>query len=135
LAPTSERWNNATQKFDVKAGPKYEGVADEKGAYTVLLDLQAAQKQLAEKENADARYVDVRVTPPPDTDSQHGRTEQRRFDLRATKEPIHVYLVGSTRNRPGIFPTTLYVSTTYADGSPAECEVELRGLFEPARQP
>jgi len=125
-------WNNATQKFDVKAGPKYEGVADEKGAYTVLLDLQAAQKQLAEKENADARYVDVRYTASV-TDPSTGRTEQRRFDLRATKEPIHVYLVGSTREPSWNLPTTLYVSTTYADGSPAECEVELRGLFEPAR--
>jgi uncharacterized protein YfaS (alpha-2-macroglobulin family) len=52
-------WNREKQKFDTKEGPKYEGEADAQGVFTVLIDLKAAQKVLAEKENESAQYLDV----------------------------------------------------------------------------
>ncbi|HEY7181781.1 MAG TPA: alpha-2-macroglobulin family protein, partial [Blastocatellia bacterium] len=53
-----------------------------------------------------------------------GRTEQRRFDLRITKDPIHVYLIERGTTSEGL-PLQFYVSTFYADGAPAECEVRI----------
>src|SRR5262249_493645 len=62
------------------------------------------------------------------TDTTTGRTEQRRFDLRITKEQIHVYLIERGRFSEGL-PLQFYVSTFYADGSPAQCEVTIRRRF------
>jgi hypothetical protein len=56
------------------------------------------------------------------TDPTTGKTERRRFSLRATAEPIHVYLVAG-RNRHSALASTLYVSTFSADGAPVECVV------------
>jgi len=52
------------------------------------------------------------------TDLSTGRTEQRRFDLRVTKNPIHVYVSSEPRRNPKMRPT-FFVSTFYADGRPA----------------
>lgn len=59
------------------------------------------------------------------TDPTNNRTEQKRFDLRLTKEPIHVYLIGETYRQSQLLPLKYYVTTFYADGTPASCEVEI----------
>ena len=51
------------------------------------------------------------------------RTEQRRFDVRITREPIHVYVIRSDDGGP--LPITVYVATSYAEGRPAQTTVEL----------
>src|SRR6185369_5660500 len=61
------------------------------------------------------------------TDPTTNRTEQRRFDLRVTKDPIHVYLIENDsywEHNPAL-PLTFYVSTFYADGTPARCNVKV----------
>src|SRR5262249_31714773 len=63
------------------------------------------------------------------TDLTTGRTEQRRFDLRITAEPIHVYLIERGRDSEGL-PLQFYVSTFYADGAPAQCEVAISQVFD-----
>src|SRR5262249_27614198 len=61
-------------------------------------------------------------------DPTTGRTEQRRFDLRITKEPIHVYLIERVGVGKGL-SLQFYISTFYADGSPAQCEVTINRIF------
>src|SRR5262249_34141649 len=59
------------------------------------------------------------------TDPSTGRTEERRFDVRVTKYPIHVYYVAEGSSPRGL-ANEFFVSTSYADGSTAECDVEIR---------
>ena len=61
------------------------------------------------------------------TDPSTGRTEQRRFDVRVTKYPVHAYYVARGSWSRGV-PDEFFVSTSYADGSPAQCDVEVRTL-------
>ena len=58
------------------------------------------------------------------TDLSTNRTEQRRFDLRVAKEPIQVYVIGGD-NQHANAPFEFYISTFYADGTPAQCEVAI----------
>lgn len=51
-----------------------------------------------------------------------------RFDLRITKEQIHVYLIERGRVSKEL-PLQFYISTFYADGAPAQCEVSISQAF------
>jgi hypothetical protein len=44
--------------------------------------------------------------------------------LRVTREPIHIYVIEDGNKVRGV-PVNLFVSTSYADGTPAQCEVEI----------
>jgi hypothetical protein len=66
------------------------------------------------------------------TDPQSGHTEQIRFDVRITREPIHVYVMYPHR-RGGPLPVPVYISTWYADGAPAETETRVRLGAQTAR--
>lgn len=68
------------------------------------------------------RYSDLQYATYV-TDSTTNRPEQRRFDLRITREPIHIY-VAETGNVKGL-PLEFYVSTFYADGRPAQSSVRV----------
>ena len=59
------------------------------------------------------------------TDATTGRTEPRKFSLRMSREPIHIYLreLGGN-NREGDY----VVMTSYADGVPAACKVKLDAI-------
>ena len=63
------------------------------------------------------------------TDATTGRTEPRKFSLRISHEPIHVYLreLGGD-NREGDY----LVMTSYADGAPAACKVTLDSIVKGA---
>jgi hypothetical protein len=52
------------------------------------------------------------------TDASTGRTEQRRFKIRLTAKPIHLY-VDTPRFTSSAEPIVLYVMSSYADGVPA----------------
>jgi len=119
----SERnWNYREQRWDVKEGVSSEGETDERGRYTAHIDLSRKQSELAG--NDYERFRDISLAAYF-TDASTGRTEQRRFDLRLTKEPIHVYFIGSNQWSPKDLPLEFFVSTDYADGTPAQCEVEI----------
>ncbi len=115
-------WNNRTGKNDSENDRVAEGQADQSGSFDAHLDLQE-----------DYDFLDNRWTPFRDvgfsafyTDPTSGRTEQKKFDIRITREPIHVYI--STRKSGGSLPASIYVSTFYADGHPAETTVSLEAL-------
>jgi len=100
-----------------------EGEAGSDGSFAAEINiaadqalLQARQAEPFEDLHFAAYYTDV---------SSH-RTEQRRFDLRITREPIHIYLI------PANTVGTLFVSTSYADGRPAPTGVEVRSKTKTA---
>src|SRR6185295_15657145 len=45
------------------------------------------------------------------------------FDLRITKEPIHIYVTEGVDRQAPNFPMRFYVATSYADGTPVSCDV------------
>jgi hypothetical protein len=119
----SEReWNYREQKWETKEEEKYEGETDAEGRFIAQIDLGKAHEDV--KDSDYNRFKDITYAAYF-TDASTGRTEQRRFDLRVTKEPIHVYVVGNESGRSSRLPLEFYVSTYYADGTPAQCEVFL----------
>src|SRR5581483_2018626 len=95
-----------------------EGDAGDDGVYTAELQLGDLRK-LGEGE----RFQDIHLAAFV-TDPSSNRTEQRRFDIRVTNEPIHVYVFpgAAAQGRPAV----VYVSTDYADGRAASTQVEIR---------
>lgn len=121
---TERQWNYREQKWDVVEGDKYEGETDASGAFLARVSLDSDH---AELNDSDYRQFQDATYAAYFTDPTTNRTEQRRFDLRVTKDPIHVYLIDNYRfwrhNRK--LPVRVYVSTFYADGSPARCKVKV----------
>ena len=123
----SREWNWKEQKYDIDEGESHEGNADADGKYTAKFDLTGDHKDLAD--NDYRKFRDINLTAYF-TDLTTNKTEQRRFDVRVTREPIHVYFIGERYNQNPNLPVNAYVSTFYADGSPAVCSVELKGRNE-----
>ncbi len=119
---TERHWNYREQKWDTEEGQTYEGDTDDHGHYVTKVDLSDDHDQLAAEDYS--RFHDLKLAAYF-TDSSTGRTEQRRFDLRVTKDPIHIYIIGADFSQPGGLPLQFYISTDYADGSPASCDVEV----------
>lgn len=122
---TEREWNYREQKWDIVEGDKYEGQTDASGALTIHIDLGDDHEDVKDSSYRD--YKDVTYAAYF-TDSTTNRTEQRRFDLRVTKEPIHIYVIQNYHfwNHNRTLPLNFYVSTFYADGSPARCKVDLK---------
>jgi hypothetical protein len=119
---TVRRWDYAEQKYETEEHDAVEGETDEQGRFLARVDLAAEHKDLA---GADYRRFSDLDFAAYVTDPTTHRTEQRRFTLRLTKDPIHLYVAeGRYRQAKGL-PLAFYVSTFYADGSPAECEVSV----------
>ncbi len=124
---TEREWNYREQKWEIEAEHEIKGETDADGKFKAKIDLTEAHVELAKKDYR--RYEDINFAAYY-TDETTNRTEQRRFDLRVSKESVHVYLVGSTYNLNPFLPQTFYVSTFYADGTPAVCDVEIEGNYE-----
>lgn len=119
---TERRWNYREQKYDVEEGAKYEGDFGDDGRFRVRLSLADEQKELAE--NTWSRFRDANFAAYV-TDPTTNRTEQRRFTLRLSRDPVHVYVTEGGYTQAEGLPLALYVSTYYPDGTPAECEVKI----------
>jgi hypothetical protein len=115
-------WNYKEQRFDTKEEAAIEGELDAEGKFIARFDLAKEQEDLADSTNE--RFKDLRFAAYV-TDVSTNKTEQRRFDVRLTKEAIHVYLIGDTYDVSRRMPARFYVSAFYADGTPAECAVEI----------
>ncbi|HEX8558557.1 MAG TPA: MG2 domain-containing protein, partial [Pyrinomonadaceae bacterium] len=121
---TERRWNYREQKYETEERPAVEGDLDEQGRYAARLDVSDAHGEMAA--SGFERFRDLRFAAYV-TDPTTNRTEQRRFSLRLTTEPVHVYVSeGRFRQARGL-PLAFYLTTFYADGSPAECDVAVYG--------
>ena len=123
----SRHWDYKNQKWVTQEDASLTGELSAGGVLTAAIPLQEQHAMIGG--DRDMRFADVNYAAYV-TDTSTGRTEQRRFSLRVTREPIHVYVVDSTGDLTSGFPLDFYVTTSYADGRPAACEVEIR-----ARQP
>jgi hypothetical protein len=97
--------------------PLHEGALGPSAGFKATIDLSKA----LEDARKDIRYVDLHYTAYV-TDATTNRTEQRRFDLRVSRDAIHIYVVRAEQSetrRP------MYVTTYTPDGKPAECDVEI----------
>jgi hypothetical protein len=122
---TEREWNFREQKWEIEEEEKIEGELDQTGRFVARLDLKKAHDELARRNYG--RFENVSYTAYI-TDPTTGRSEQRRFDLRVTKEAIHVYVVGESQTPDA--PLTFYVTTFYADGTPAACDVAIHEAAE-----
>ncbi len=64
------------------------------------------------------------------TDASTNRTEQKRFDVRISKEAIHIYFIRYFEDVNPKLPFQFYVSTFYADGTPARCNLTVKGNYQ-----
>ncbi len=123
----SERtWNSREQKYDTEEGEKFEGETDATGKFTAKIPLKEQHDDFDSSEYSKFRDLHFAAYF---TDATTGRTEQRRFDLRLTKEPIHLYLINDARQAEN-FPLEFYITASYADGAPAQCEIALQQRFD-----
>jgi hypothetical protein len=120
-------WNYREQKWDITAAEKYEGETDAAGRFNVHLDLARFHDELASEDYS--RFKDITYAAYF-TDPTTNRTEQRRFDLRVTKDAIHIYIANGTYRQARGFPMEFYVSTSYADGTPAPADVAISELTD-----
>ncbi len=121
---TSREWNWKEQKYDVDEGEVREGETDTEGKFVARFDLSKAHEDLKDDEWRKFRDINFAAYY---TDPTTNKTEQKRFDVRVTKEAIHVYYIGASSDQNPDFPVDAFVSTFYADGSPAVCDVEIKG--------
>ncbi|MDM7922317.1 MAG: hypothetical protein QUS14_08440, partial [Pyrinomonadaceae bacterium] len=117
----SREWNWKEQKYETDEGQVREGELDAEGKFTVKFDQEV---EFDDDEDDWPRYRDIKYAAYV-TDASTNKTEQRRFDVRVSREPIHVYFVGKEWDVPSRLPIEGYISTFYADGTPAECDVEV----------
>jgi MG2 domain/Carboxypeptidase regulatory-like domain/Macroglobulin domain MG3 len=117
---SEHRWNFKEQRWDVEEEQKWEGDLGTDGKFIANVDLSEDQENLEES----GRYRDLEFSAYL-TESSTGKTEQRRFNLRITRDPIHIYVIEAGNLAPGQLPLEFYISTSYADGSPAQCELAI----------
>jgi hypothetical protein len=124
LVQENERhWNWKEQKYDVEESSVFEGVTDAEGKYTATVDLSGEMAELNRKKWE--RFKDIHFAAYF-TDTETNRTEQKRIDIRLTKQPIHIYFMRYGENSTEM-PFKAYISTFYADGTPAVCDVTVTG--------
>lgn len=127
---SKRHWNYKEQKYETVEEQKFEGATDADGKFIARADLSKAFAELLDSDWR--RYEDLHFAAYF-TDLTTNKTEQKRFDVRLTKEPVHIYLIRN-QNSSQKLPVTGYVSTFYADGTPAVCNIEIKGKYEKSTQ-
>jgi hypothetical protein len=124
LVQENERhWNWSKQKYESEEGVVFEGDTDAAGKYTASVDLSNEIANLAKQKWV--RFRDISFAAYF-TDTDSNRTEQKRMDIRLTREPIHIYFLRNSDNSADM-PFKAYISTFYADGAPAVCDITVTG--------
>lgn len=123
---TERRWNYEKQEYEVIEGETIEGETDADGKFTAKMSLAEAQKLLTSDDWK--RFDDVKFSAYF-TDYTTNRTEQKRFDVRITKEPIHIYFIRQAADPNPKVPFLFYVSTFYADGTPVKADLKIEGNY------
>ena len=128
LVQEEERhWNREEQKWDVVEKAEQKGQLDSAGHVKFTIDLK--EQYVGFTEDGYRRYRDFDYEAYL-TDQTTGKTEQRRFEVRVSRDPIHVYVANTTMVGK---VATFYVVTAYPDGSPASCSVDIADLIEKSR--
>jgi Large extracellular alpha-helical protein len=117
-----QTWDVETGKRKQSSDAGERAVLDRNGDAVFHPDFQAEFTQF--KDTSYLRYRDLTFRAYV-TDATSGRTEPRKFSVRISHAPIHIYLreLGGN-NREGDY----LVMTSYADGDPAACKVTLDAI-------
>jgi hypothetical protein len=111
----NRHWDYATQKWQVEESAPVEGELGSDGHFRGTINL--ADEFKTHDESDSVRFEDLTLAAYL-TDSSTDRTEQRRFKIRISNQPIHLYVIesgGVYRNQP----FSIYITSSYADGAPA----------------
>ena len=119
--------NNDADELDLEETRIREGETDAEGNFTAKFDLTKAFEDL--KDDEWKRFADLKFIAYF-TDATTNRTEQKRFDLRISREAIHIYFFVHSLDVNPKFPFQFYVSTFYADGTPARSDLKIKGNYE-----
>ncbi len=115
---TDRQWNFEKQKYDTMEGAVYKGELGSVGSFTAHVDLAEDEEDYRKSEDPENNaFTDLHLAAYV-TDDSTGRTEQRRFDLRVTAQPLHVYFIRDAGAAEDL-PIPAYISVTTAEGQPA----------------
>src|SRR6202140_3156648 len=114
-------WDSKTGRWTADESSPVLGEFDRTGKFVAAIDLQPDAKF---EETDYARFKDVDFAAYV-TDLSTGHTEQSRFKLRVTVQPIHLYVAAATYEGSGE-PRDLYITSAYADGMPAPISGRVR---------
>jgi len=121
----NRHWDSEKQEWVADESQALQGGLDSDGKFTANVDLSGDFHDF--KESPYQRFEDVTLAAYV-TDLSTKRTEQRRFKLRLSVQPIHLYL-STAGTISADAPFVLYVTSSYADGTPASVD----GVVEAAR--
>jgi len=119
-----ESWNTRRSHADEKTEPVAKGALDANGDASFTLNVKSDFDDLAG--DTYERYIDLQWRAIV-TDASTGRSEPRKFTVRLSRDPVHIYLsepLGDEREGDVI------VSTSFADGTPVACKLELDWMGE-----
>ncbi|HEV3037540.1 MAG TPA: alpha-2-macroglobulin family protein [Candidatus Angelobacter sp.] len=130
---SNRTWDYSTQRYDTNEDEVATGELKADGTFTAEVPFESNFEQFSEDRNL--KYEDLEFAAYV-TDASTQRTEQRRFDVRMTHQPIHIFMKPVVPLH-GTAPPELYLTTYYADGTPASVELSVaalkpnsRGTFE-----
>jgi hypothetical protein len=123
---TERTWNYKEQRWESREAKSQEGATDAEGKFVARVDLTGAHQYL--QKASWKRFEDLHFVAYL-TDATTNRTEQKRFDLRISKEAIHIYFIRPGADVSPKLPYQFYISTFYADGTPARCDIEVKGNY------
>lgn len=119
-----EDWYSRNRKSHQAEETVAAGSLDVNGDASFQLDVKDDFTDLSGTEYERFRDLQFRAIV---TDASTGRSEPRNFTVRISRYPVHIYLSepeGDARRGDVI------ISTTYADGSPAACSIQLDWMDE-----
>src|SRR5262249_27847649 len=118
-------WSWREQRYIIGEKAAVTGEANADGSYVANFDLRDENSRL--RGDQWERFRDLPFTAYV-TDPTTNGAEQRRFEIRLTKEPIHIYMIRYAHQHPDL-PILGYISTFYADGTPAACDIEIKNGY------
>ncbi|MGA2419759.1 MAG: MG2 domain-containing protein, partial [Candidatus Acidiferrum sp.] len=114
----NRKWNYEKQKWEADESQPVEGELGSDGHFKGTINLAEDFKSF-QKDDGE-RFEDTTLSAYL-TDSSTGRTEQRRFKIRLTAQPIHLYM-STAASTSSAEPILIYVMSSYADGVPASVD-------------
>ena len=122
-----ESWNTRRSLAEEKTEPVAKGTLDANGDASFTLDVKSDFEDLAG--NTYERYTDLNWRAIV-TDTSTGRSEPRKFTVRLSRDPVHIYLSEPLGDES---EGDVIVSTSYADGTPVACKLELDWMGEDSK--
>ena len=119
------QWSYRDQKWEGDETGPLEGQFDSSGKFIAHISLKEDFENFTPSRWR--RFEDLDLAAYV-TDLSTGRTEQRRFQLRLSALPIHLYLLNSGTESADA-PLVLYVTSSYADGTPASVDGKIASFL------